>query len=145
MDFFESPAPGSLFISNIVMSKPLLSFRRELVLRVHNDYPDINIVEHFNRIIRLISCSKLNNSQNSLNNSSQSKNIFTNNKFSINNMNFNSVSNIEVVLKICKLCLVHVHSLVKCPTYDTDKKRLNRYIELKMCTKCTSTRQFNRD
>ena len=132
------------FISHIVLSNISPTFRQELVRKVGNNYPTLDMIfEHYVEVIRTI-CIQTNPKEKSYANQTYSSTAYENKQPYSSTTYVNKQPFAEKKFtenkKLCKLCGNVGHSMMICRKYGDHDSRLKRCKDLKLCCLCSSTK-----
>ena len=147
IDFLEIGTAGHKFVSHIVFNKLPVTFKRELVHKMSNNYPSISdILSQYNEIIKTLTKTSLNKKRSFSKPFSKSNANYNNSPFkykeakeSKSTIQSFSASNFKENKLICKLCSSEGHTLGKCSTFSSYSDKVARLLELSLCIRCAGS------
>ena len=143
VDLLEENTAGNKFISHIVFNKLPLPIKRELVHKLHTNYPDLSDIfgsygDIIKTLTKTISVKKKVPSKPFTKFVPQSIGLVPKVKENKSTMqNFGTI-NKEQKLK-CKVCLAEGHSIGKCTSFSSHNDKVARLRELSLCSRCAGS------
>lgn len=137
-------------VSSLVFSKLPSAFRQELARKVNTNYP--NLIQLFDNYVSVIEILSLRSSRlDQTTSSASSNNSFGSHKSfpkkyepkvdsKPRQVFSNATVNSVVPKRPCKFCSGSSHSMLQCAIYPSHQARVTRCTELKICSKCTSSK-----
>ena len=146
VDLLEEGTAGHKFVSHVVFNKLPASIKKEMVHKVHSNYPTITeILANYNEVIKtLVKTTTVKKKvvkpfvKPSGSGSGASNSFSKPREVKGTMQSYNAVNN-KVVKLSCKLCSAEGHSLGRCPSFVNLNDRLARLRELSLCIRCAGT------